>query len=73
VDWQAMKDRWIAEAKKSSAQKSADATKKAAPVTNTIPDWLLEANPQVFARHLHYSSSFSWKDSKGVHWEQWVE
>jgi hypothetical protein len=73
VDWQGMKDRWIAEAKKSAAQKSADATKKAAPPTNTIPDWLMEANPQVFARHLHYSSSFSWKDSKGVHWEQWVE
>ncbi len=73
VDWQAMKDRWIAEAKKSAAQKSADATKKPAGVTTTVPDWLMQANPQVFARHLHYSSSVSWKDAKGIHWEQWVE
>jgi hypothetical protein len=73
VDWQAMKDRWIAEAKKSAAQKSADATKKPAGVTTTVPDWMMQANPQVFARHLHYSSSVSWKDAKGIHWEQWVE
>jgi hypothetical protein len=73
VDWQAMKDRWISEAKKSAAQKSADAAKKNMPATTPTPDWLLQANPQVFARHLHYSSSVSWKDAKGVHWEQWVE
>jgi len=73
VDWQAMKDRWIAEAKKSSVAKSADTTKQAAPAATTTPDWLMQANPQVFARHLHYSSSVSWKDSKGIHWEQWVE
>jgi len=73
VDWQAMKDRWIAEAKKSAAQKSADTTKKTAPAATTTPDWLMQANPQVFARHLHFSSSVSWKDAKGIHWEQWVE
>jgi hypothetical protein len=73
VDWQAMKDRWIAEAKKSAAQKSADTTRKTAPAATTTPDWLMQANPQVFARHLHFSSSVSWKDAKGIHWEQWVE
>src|SRR5260370_1440960 len=38
-----------------------------------VPDWLEQMNLQVVARHLHYSSSVSWKDSKGIHWDQWVE
>jgi len=36
-------------------------------VPSTAPDWLAQINSQVFARHLHYSSSVSWKDSKGIH------
>jgi hypothetical protein len=71
VDWQAAKDRWIEEAKKNSPAKSLDSTKKTAPAAT--PDWLSQANPRVFTQHLHYSSSVSWKDSKGIHWDQWVE
>jgi hypothetical protein len=71
VDWQAAKDRWIEEAKKNSPAKSLDSTKKTAPAAT--PDWLSKANPRVFTQHLHYSSSVSWKDSKGIHWDQWVE
>lgn len=72
VDWQALKDRWIEEAKKkSSVAKTVNASKDAVP--STAPDWLAQINPQVFSRHLHYSSSVSWKDSKGIHWDQWVE
>ncbi len=71
VDWQGVKDRWIAEAKKSSVAKTVSPSKDAVP--STVPDWLEQMNLQVVARHLHYSSSVSWKDSKGIHWDQWVE
>jgi len=71
VDWQALKDRWIEEAKKSPVAKTVSASKDA--VLSRAPDWLAQMNLQVVSRHLHYSSSVSWKDSKGIHWDQWVE
>jgi len=71
VDWQALKDRWIEEAKKSPVAKTVNASKDAVP--STAPEWLAQMNLQVVSRHLHYSSSVSWKDSKGIHWDQWVE
>jgi len=71
VDWQALRDRWIEEAKKSPVAKTVSASKDAVP--SRAPDWLAQMNLQVVSRHLHYSSSVSWKDSKGIHWDQWVE
>src|SRR6267143_3695078 len=71
VDWPAVKDRWIEEAKKSSVAKTVNSSKDGVP--STVPDWLAQMNLQVVARHLHYSSSVSWKDAKGIHWDQWVE
>jgi hypothetical protein len=71
VEWQALKDRWIEDAKKSSMAKNVGSSNKTVPSTAT--DWIAQINPQVFSRHLHYSSSGSWKDSKGIHWDQWVE
>lgn len=71
MDWQAWKERLLADAKKSSAAKSAAASKTAPP--SAVPDWYLQINPQVFARHLHYTSSASWKDAKGIHWDQWLQ
>jgi len=71
VDWQGVKDRWVAEAKKSSVARTVSPSKDGLP--STVPDWLERMNLQVVARHLHYSSSVSWKDSKGIHWDQWVE
>jgi hypothetical protein len=71
VDWQALKDRLIEEAKKNSATQTGSSSREAAPPAAL--DWLTQINLQVFARHLHYSSSVSWKDSKGIHWDQWVE
>jgi hypothetical protein len=71
ADWQALKDRWVAEAKKSAAAKPANAARAAA--SPAAADWLSQMNPQVFPRHLHYSSSVSWKDATGIHWDQWVE
>jgi len=71
VDWQALKDRLIVEAKKSSVAKTVGPSKDGVP--SATPDWLAQMNLQVVARHLHYSSSVSWKDAKGIHWDQWIE
>ena len=71
VDWQALKDRWIEEAKKSPVARTMNSSQNVVP--SSAPDWLAQCNPQVFSRHLHYSVSVSWKDSKGIHWDQWVE
>jgi hypothetical protein len=71
VDWQAVKERWSEEAKKSTAAKSVSASRDAGP--STAFDWLAQLNLQVVVRHLRYSSSVSWKDAKGIHWDQWIE
>ena len=71
VDWQALKDRLVEDTKKNSLANGADSSQKAA--AGKASDWLVQVNPQVLSRHLHYSSSASWKDSKGIHWDQWVE
>jgi hypothetical protein len=73
VDWQAAKEHWMAEGKKNTTAKSLDPAQKPAPPTSTGVEWLGQVNPQVFSRHLHYSSSVSWKDAKGVHWDQWLQ
>ena len=72
VDWAAARDRWVAESKKSSVVKSMNSSGQSAAVTS-VNEWLMHMNPQVISRHLHRSLSVSWKDSKGIHWDQWVE
>ncbi len=71
VDWQAARNRWMQDVKKSAMAKTVSASKEAVP--SAAPDWLGQMNLQVVSRHLHYSSSVSWKDAKGIHWDQWVE
>jgi hypothetical protein len=74
IDYQAMKTRWIEAAKKSSeppAAKSANAVPQS--TSAKVPDWLLNLNPEVFPRHLHYLAGASWKDSKGIHFDEWLE
>ncbi len=71
VDWQAAKDRWVAETKKNTPAKSIGPSNTSTATTGI--EWLQQVNPLVVSRHLHFSSSVSWKDSKGIHWEQWVE
>lgn len=72
LDWQALKDKWIADSAKTAATlqggRSGAARDSAAP-----PAWLLQLNPQVLPRHLHTTTSASWKDSKGVHFDGWIE
>src|SRR6266481_6353708 len=71
VDWQAARDCWMQDVKKSAVAKTVSTSKEG--VLSTAPDWLGQMNLQVISRHLHYSSSVSWKDAKGIHWDQWVE
>jgi hypothetical protein len=73
VDWQAAKDHWLEEARKGSVAKSVAGTNAQTSTSTKVPDWLSNANPQVLSRHLHYSSSVTWKDAKGIHWDQWLE
>ena len=73
IDYQALKTRWIEEAKKAAkatAKKSSDGT--AQPPAGEA-EWLLNVDPQVFARHLHFLAGASWKDSKGLHFDEWLE
>ena len=70
VDWQALRDRWIAEAKTAEAKAPETGTKTSNPHGL---DWLQQINTQVFSRHLHFASSASWKDAKGLHYDGWLE
>ena len=71
IDWPGMKEHWIEETKKSPTAKNVSTSSSIEPAT--LSNWISQINPQVFARHLHFSSSVSWKDAKGIHWDQWVE
>lgn len=72
VDWQAFKTRLIAETNKTPAAKGTPGAGKSVAVTPG-PSWLLDVNPEVFARHLHVASSASWKDAQGLHFDEWIE
>ncbi len=71
VDWVAAKARWIEEAQKAAAKPTATAAQKAAAAKT--PHLLAGANPQVFQRHLHEMAGASWKDEKGIHFDQWLQ
>jgi len=71
VDWAALKDRWVQEAKKANAKQIAGGSQKA--VSTKVPDLLTNVNPQVFPKHLHFMAGASWKDAKGIHFDQWIE
>jgi hypothetical protein len=70
VDWPAMKARWIESAKKASKNSTLDSQKNA---LSQVPSLLGNVNPEVFPRHLHLMAGASWKDSKGIHFDQWVQ
>ncbi len=71
VDWVAVKARWIEEAQKAAAKPTATTAQKAA--SARTPHILADANPQVFQRHLHEIAGASWKDEKGIHFDQWLQ
>jgi hypothetical protein len=69
VDWAAMKTQWMEEAKRTAATAK---TGDAAASQKKLSDWLATMNPDVFRRYLHGGSGASWKDAKGVHFEEWM-
>jgi hypothetical protein len=71
VDWPALKVRVVAEANKTPAAKRTPGAGNAA--ATPTPSWMLDVNPEVFARHLHIASSASWKDAQGLHFDEWIE
>jgi hypothetical protein len=72
VDWQAAKDHWLQNGKKPQIAKGVAGTGTASTPAK-IPDWVSQINAQALSRHLHNSWSVSWKDAKGIHWDQWIE
>lgn len=71
IDWPALKARWIEQAKKVSETQTSTAQQKASAAK--VPSLLTDANPQVFPKHLHFMAGASWKDAKGLHFDQWIE
>ena len=73
VDWQAAKDHWLQDGKKPQIAKGVAGRGTTSTNPSTIPDWVSQINVQALSRHLHTSWSVSWKDAKGIHWDQWIE
>ena len=69
LDWPALKERWIAEANKSSKTETLNNSQ----VFPKQAAWLDSFNPAVFSRHLHSVIGASWKDAKGVHFDEWLD
>jgi len=72
LDWDAIKEKLLESSSKSVSKSFAQ--EKSAPVP-AIPSsmWLMHVDPKVFPRHLHVSTSASWKDAKGIHFDGWIE
>jgi hypothetical protein len=70
LDWAGLKAKWVAEADKSSHSAK---TTNAANNNKKLTDWLSQVNPEVFSRHLHTVTGASWKDAKGVHFDEWLD
>jgi hypothetical protein len=70
LDWPALKLKWIALLKTPPGRQPAGA-KSASP--QEPPGWLIRLNPQTISRHLHTATSASWKDAKGVHFDEWLD
>jgi hypothetical protein len=70
VDWPGLQAKWVADANKAAqAAKSNDAAHN----QKKMADWLSQVNPDVFPRHLHSMTGASWKDAKGVHFDEWLD
>jgi hypothetical protein len=70
LDWPGLRAKWVAEANKATqTAKSTDA----ANTDRKVADWLSQVDPEVFSRHLHSMSGASWKDAKGVHFDEWLD
>jgi hypothetical protein len=70
IDWAGLKTKSLLEINKAAqGAKSTDAAHS----QKHVADWLSQVNPEVFPRHLHTMSGASWKDAKGVHFDEWLD
>jgi hypothetical protein len=63
VDWAAARDFWIGKLRE-SAKKPDDAARV---------ELLRLLNWEVFSRHLHTAAGASWKDARGLRFDEWIE
>jgi hypothetical protein len=72
LDWQGMRERWLAEVAKEVAKQ-----KDEGQTTTTAPQELLDqfktVNLQALSHHLHLAFCASWKDAKGIHSDGWID
>ncbi len=76
VDWPAARERWILEARNQAQKASADKGQNSVPGPGNnrkFSEWLATIDSAVFPRHLHCMTGASWKDAKGVHFDEWIE
>jgi hypothetical protein len=70
VDWPGLRAKWVADTKKAAqSAKTTDTAKQ----SMKLSDWLNQVDPEVFPRHLHSMTGASWKDAKGVHFDEWLD
>ena len=72
IDYQALKTRWIEQARKAATASARKGSAAPEPPPGEA-EWLLNIDPEVFVRHLHFLAGASWKDSKGIHFDEWLE
>jgi hypothetical protein len=70
-DWQSLRNLpYSGTTDKKSAMKSTTPDKTVPAKPKSFVD---EIDPKVFARHLHFSSGYSWKDASGIHFDGWID
>jgi hypothetical protein len=70
LDWPALQLNWKAQMTRAAAEsRNTDATER----TKALTDWMYGINPAVFPRHLHSMTGASWKDARGVHFDEWLD
>jgi hypothetical protein len=70
IDWPALQQNWKTQITKTAAEsRSADAAQR----SKMLDIWMNNLDPAVFPRHLHSMTGGSWKDAKGVHFDEWLD
>jgi hypothetical protein len=70
-DWQSLRDLPFRDTTDKKSAMESTGPEKTAP--SKAKSWLDEIDPKVFARHLHFSSGYSWKDASGIHFDGWID
>jgi hypothetical protein len=70
IDWPALQQNWKTQLTKTASEsRSADMAQR----SKMLDIWMNNLNPAVFPRHLHSMTGGSWKDAKGVHFDEWLD